>query len=76
MLYIREVFCYDLWCTNRAQYIATRLDELFEITTTNADGYEVTEKDPSKTYTRKMTYLDILFLPIWPLGKIEDCKHL
>ena len=26
------------------------------------DGYEVTEKDPSKTYTRKMTYLDIPFL--------------
>lgn len=44
-------------------------DELFEITTTNADGYEVTEKDPSKTYTRKMTYLDIPFLAHLAFGK-------
>lgn len=31
-------------------------DQLFETISLDANGYEVTSKDPTKTYTRKMTY--------------------
>ena len=37
-------------------------DQLFETISLDANGYEVTSKDPTKTYTRKMTYIDIPFL--------------
>lgn len=44
-------------------------DELFEIPSVDANGYEVTSKDPSKTYTRKMTYIDIPFLAHLAFGR-------
>ncbi|MDR0893271.1 MAG: PorT family protein [Mediterranea sp.] len=37
-------------------------NQLFEITSTNDEGISVTQKDPSKKYLRKMTYVDIPFL--------------
>lgn len=44
-------------------------DQLFEIQTSDANGYEVTEKDPTKSYTRKMTYVDIPFLAHLAFGR-------
>lgn len=44
-------------------------DQLFEIQTLDANGYEVTEKDPTKSYTRKMTYVDIPFLAHLAFGR-------
>ena len=36
-------------------------DQLFETISLDANGYEVTSKDPTKTYTRKMTYICLLY---------------
>ena len=44
-------------------------DQLFEIVSTDANGYEVTSKDPTKLYTRKMTYIDIPFLAHLSFGR-------
>ena len=44
-------------------------DQLFETVSLDANGYEVTSKDPSKTYTRKMTYIDIPFLAHLAFGR-------
>ncbi|WP_294631362.1 porin family protein [uncultured Bacteroides sp.] len=44
-------------------------DQLFEIVSQNENGYEVTTKDPSRTYTRKMTYVDIPFLAHLAFGR-------
>lgn len=44
-------------------------DQLFEIVSTDANGYEVTSKDPTKLYTRKMTYIDIPFLAHLAFGR-------
>lgn len=44
-------------------------DQLFETVTMNDKGYEETVKDPTKTYTRKMTYIDIPFLAHLAFGK-------
>ena len=44
-------------------------DQLFETVSLDANGYEVTSKDPTKTYTRKMTYVDIPFLAHLAFGR-------
>ena len=44
-------------------------DQLFETVSLDDNGYEVTSKDPSKTYTRKMTYIDIPFLAHLAFGR-------
>lgn len=44
-------------------------DQLFETISLDANGYEVTSKDPTKTYTRKMTYIDIPFLAHLAFGR-------
>ena len=44
-------------------------DQLFETVSLDANGYEVTSKDPTKTYTRKMTYIDIPFLAHLAFGR-------
>ncbi|WP_287667829.1 porin family protein [Bacteroides sp.] len=44
-------------------------DQLFEIVSLDDNGNEVTSKDPSKTYTRKMTYIDIPFLAHLAFGR-------
>lgn len=44
-------------------------DQLFEKTEFDANGYEVTVDDPSKSYTRKMTYIDIPFLAHLAFGR-------
>lgn len=44
-------------------------DELFEIVSFDDNGNEVTTKDPSRSYTRKMTYVDIPFLAHLAFGR-------
>lgn len=44
-------------------------DQLFETVSLDDNGYEVTAKDPTKTYTRKMTYIDIPFLAHLAFGR-------
>lgn len=47
-------------------------DELFEIMDANGQTVE----DPTRSYTRKMTYIDIPFRRIWHSEKKEDCNSL
>ena len=47
----------------------TGKDGLIYAVKTLRNGYEVTSKDPTKTYTRKMTYIDIPFLAHLAFGR-------
>lgn len=47
-------------------------DELFEIMDANGQTVE----DPTRSYTRKMTYIDIPSWRIWHSEKKEDCNSL
>lgn len=51
-------------------------DQLFETISLDANGYEVTSKDPTKTYTRKMTYIDIPFLAHLAFGRDRGLQFL